>query len=111
MPDDAEDNTVLCLEAVHLATIQIDICATDDGEKLIERSYDIFYDVEGDVVIPVYSVSVSDRDMNSVYRVECEFIEGFGTIDFVITLGVQLADKLRNAREFLGKECTFSCAD
>lgn len=111
MPDDAEDNTVLCLEAVHLATIQIDICATDDGEKLIERSYDIFYDVEGDVVIPVYSVSVSDRDMNSVYRVECEFIEGFGTIDFVITLGVQLADKLRNAREFLGKECAFSCAD
>ena len=111
MPDDAENNSVLSCEAIHLATIQIDISATDDGEKLIERSYDIFYDMDGDVVIPVYSVSVSERDMNSVYRVECEFIEGFDTIDFVITLGVQLADKLRNAREFLGKECVFSCAD
>ena len=110
MPPDAEDNGVLSCEAVHLATIQIDACVTDDGEKVIERSYDIIYDVNGDVVIPVYSVAVSDRDMTSVYRVECDYIEGFSTIDFMITLGVQLADRLRNAREFLGKVCDFSCA-
>lgn len=105
LPPDAADNSVLSCEAVHLATIQTDISATDDGEKLIERGYDIIYDINADVVIPVYSVTVSDRDMISVYRVECDFIEDFGTIDFMIALGVQLADRLRNAREFLGKVC------
>ena len=110
MPDDAENNSVLSCEAVHLATIRTDTSALDDGEKVIERSYDIIYDVNGDVVIPVYSVAVSDCDMTSVYRVECDYIEGFGTIDFMIALGVQLADRLRNAREFLGKVCDFSCA-
>ena len=105
MPDDAENNSVLSCEAVHLATIWTDTSALDDGEKLIERSYDIIYDVNGDVVIPVYSVAVSDRDMTSVYRVECDYIEGFSTIDFMIALSVQLADRLRNAREFLGKVC------
>ena len=109
MPDDAENNSVLSCEAVHLATIGIDVCASDDGEKVIERSYDIIYDVNGDVVIPVYSVAVSDRDMTSVYRVECDYIEGFSTIDFMIALGIQLADRLRNAREFLGKVCDFPC--
>ena len=104
MPDDAENNSALSCEAVHLATIQIDACVSDDGEKVIERSYDIIYDVNGDVVIPVYSVAVSDRDMTSVYRVECDYI------DFMITLGVQLADRLKNAREFLGKVCDYSCA-
>ena len=102
---DAADNSVLSCEAVHLATIQTDISATDDGEKLIERGYDIIYDINADVVIPVYSVTVSDRDMISVYRVECDFVEDFCTIDFMIALGVQLADRLRNAREFLGKVC------
>ena len=110
MPDDAEDNSILISDAVHLATIQIDACATDDGEKVVERSYDIIYDVNSNVVTPVYSVAISDRDMTSVYRVLCEYIEGFSTIDFMITLGVQLADRLRNAREFLGKVCDFSCA-
>ena len=111
MPDDVENNSVLSCEAVHLATIQIVISATDDGEKVIERCYDIIYDVNGDVVIPVYSVAVSDGDMTSVYRVECDYIEGFCTIDFMIALGVQLADRLRNAREFLGKVCDFPCTD
>ncbi|MCR5141800.1 MAG: hypothetical protein K6C68_04640 [Ruminococcus sp.] len=105
MPDDAVNNSVISCEAVHLATIQIDISATDDGKKLIERGYDIIYDINADVVIPVYSVTVSDRDMISVYRVECDFVEDFCTIDFMIALGVQLADRLRNAREFLGKVC------
>lgn len=110
MPDDAENNSVLSCEAVHLATVHIDTSATDDGEKLIERCYDIIYDINSDVVIPVYSVTVSDCDMISVYRVECDYIEDFGTIDFMIALGVQLADRLRNAREFLGKVCDFPCA-
>ncbi len=110
LPPDAADNSVLSCEAVHLATIQTDISATDDGEKLIERGYDIIYDVNADMVIPVYSVTVSDRDMTSVYRVECDYIEDFCTIDFMIALGVQLADRLRNAREFLGKVCDFPCA-
>ena len=105
MPDDAEDNGVLSCEAVHLATIKTDVCAFDDGEKTIERSFDIIYDVNGDVVIPVYSVTVSDCDMTSVYRVECDYIEDFSTIDFMIALGVQLADRLGNARDFLGKVC------
>ena len=105
MPDEAVNNSVISCEAVHLATIQTDISATDDGEKLIERGYDIIYDINADVVIPVYSVTVSDRDMISVYRVECDFVEDFCTIDFMIALGVQLADRLRNAREFLGKVC------
>ncbi len=105
LPPDAADNGVLSCEAVHLATIQTDISATDDGEKLIERGYDIIYDINADVVIPVYSVTVSDRDMISVYRVECDFIEDFGTIDFMIALGVQLADRLMNARDYLEKVC------
>ena len=109
MPDDAENNSVLSCEAVHLATIGIDVCATDDGEKVIERSYDFICDINADVVIPVYSVTVSDSDMTSVYRVECDYIEGFSTIDFMIALGVQLADRLRNARNFLGKVCDFPC--
>ena len=65
--------------------------------------------MNADVVIPVYSVAVTDSNMTSVYRVECDYIEGFSTIDFMITLGVQLADRLRNAREFLGKVCDFPC--
>jgi hypothetical protein len=105
MPNDAENNSVLSCEAVHLATIRTDTSVSDDGEKLIERSYDIIYDINADAVIPAYSVTVSDRDMTCVYRVECDYVEDFGTTDFMIALGVQLADRLRNAREFLGKVC------
>ena len=110
MPPNAENNGVLSCEAVHLATIQIDCCTSDNGDKTIERCYDIIYDVGDDMVIPVYSFTVTDRDMTSVYRVECDFIEGFDTIGFMIALGVQLADRLINAREYIGKVWDSPCA-
>ncbi len=96
---------VLCCEAVYLATIRTDVCSSDDGETVIERSCDIIYDVGGNTIIPVYTVALSNSDMTSVYRVECGLIEEFDNIEFMIALGVQLADRLMNARDFLGKVC------
>ena len=105
MPDDAGENNVLCCEAVHLATIRTDVCSSDDGETVIERSCEIIYDVGGNTIIPVYTVAVSNSDMTSVYRVKCDYIEEFDTVEFMIALGVQLADRLMNASDFLGKVC------
>ena len=109
MPPDAAENTVLCEEAVHLASVIIDEYTTDDGKKTVRRSYDIIYDAGDEIAIPVYTITVSDSDMTAVYRVECDFVEDFKTTEFMITLAVQLADKLRNAAEFLGKVGDFQC--
>ena len=110
MPLDAAENTVLCEEMVHLASISIDEYTTDDGERTVRQNYDIIYDAGDENVIPVYTITVSDRDMTCVYRVECDFVEDFKTTEFMITLVVQLADKLRNATDFLRKVGEFPCA-
>ena len=108
MPPDAAENNVLCEEAVHLTAVKFDEYISDNGEKTVERSYDIIYDVADDVVIPVYTVTISDNDVTSVYRTECDFVEDLNTVEFIISLSVQLAEKLKSAREVLEKVCDIS---
>jgi hypothetical protein len=111
LPPDEEANGILYREMVHLASFDIDEYGSSDCPyKCITRGYDIVYDMLSGRVLPVYKITISDNDVTSVYRVESELFEGFCSAEFIISLSLQLADKLKNGAAYLGKVADMPCA-
>lgn len=110
LPPFEDASGVICREMVHLASFTLDeYGSTDCPYKRIERGYDVIYDVRSGEVKLLYKVDISDNDVTSVYRVETDLYENFCTADFIIKLSIQLAGKLRNAAEYVRKECDAPC--
>ncbi len=112
LPPDEDENGLLYGECVYLASITADeYCSTDAPyKKNIERGYDIVYDFYSKQVIPVYRITISDEEVTSVYRVPADWIEDFCASEFIITLCIQLADKLRKGAAFAVKGGDELCA-
>ena len=105
----ADRNNALFVDMAHLAYFKLDSYISDDGRKTVERGYDIVYVEEYNEVIPVFTLTVTDDDITSVYRVESFEMDNFNTPEFIISLAVQLADKLRNGADFIGRVCDCPC--
>lgn len=109
-PPEMAARNMISDEMVHLASFTLDEYISRRTDKVIKRGYDIIYDLTICEVIPVYTISITDEQVTSVYRVECSKMEDLDPTDFVISLAVQLSERMSNAAKYLGKVCDYPCA-
>ena len=77
----------------------------EDTDKLITSSYDVIYDLDSCSIKVLYRVEVSDDEITSVYRVETEKFEELYASEFIVSLAVQLSEKLRDGAEYIRRVC------
>ena len=105
-PAEIEDDGVLYKNMVHIGTFRLDEYDPDeDTDKLITSGYDVIYDLDSCSIKVLYRVEVSDDEITSVYRVETEKFEELYASEFIVSLAVQLSEKLRDGAEYIRRVC------
>lgn len=106
LPENEENDGAIYDNAVHLGTFKVSEYDDEDipGHK-ITCGYDVIYDVIDKTVKLLYRVEIANEFVTTLYRVEETDFENFEVADFLISLSIQLAEKLRNGGEYLRKVC------
>ena len=111
LPERMESNGVIYKNAVHLGTfIPVYFDEDDYPDHNIRCGYDVIYDIDDNKVKLLYRAEISNDIITTLYRVEDDNYNFFDAADFLVSLMIQLAEKLRDGREYLGKVCDFPCA-
>ena len=111
LPEDTEKNGLIYDNVVHLGTFCISEFDNEDiSGHDVKCGYDVVYDIENKTVRLLYRVEITNEARSTLYRVEDDSFEMFETADFLVGLSIQLAEKLRDGREYLGKVCDYPCA-
>lgn len=111
LPKSVEKNSAIYKNAVLLGTF---INSEYDEDEIpchkVTTGYDVIYDIDDKTVKLLYRVEITNDVGSTLYRVEEDVFEGFEPAEFIVSLSVQIAERLRNGGEWLGKVCDFSCA-
>ena len=105
-PNDMEDSGVLYKNMIHLGTFNTEYYDSDDDmDKNISSGYDVIYDLDSCSVKVLYRVEVSDNDITTVYRVETDRLEELYAGEFIVSLAILLAEKLRDGADYIRRVC------
>lgn len=111
LPESVENNGVIYKNAVLLGTF---INSEYDEDEIpcheITAGHDVIYDIDDKTVKLLYRVEITNDIGSTLYRVEDDNFEGFEPAEFIVSLSLQIADRLRNGGEWLGKVCDIPCA-
>ena len=103
-PHEIEENGVLYKNMVQLVTFGTDEYESSD-DKVITGGYDVIYDLDSCSVKVLYRVEISDDDVTTVYRVETDCMPGLYAGEFIVSLAVQLSEKLMDGAEYIRRVC------
>ena len=110
LPVEKENCGTIYKNMIHLGTVFTDKFEMDEPtEKKMICGYDVVYDLDSCEVKALYRIEFSDSDVTTVYRVETERFEDLFAAEFIISLSVQIAEKLRDGAEYLRKVCDRNC--
>ena len=105
-----EDNGIIFKNAVHLGTFITGNFDEDDfADHDVTCGYEIIYDLDDKKIKLLYRIEITTDEGSTLYRVEDDTYESFDAGDFIVSLSVQLAEKLRNGGNYLRKVCECPC--
>lgn len=106
LPAITENNGVVYDNVVHLGTFNVSVYDEDEipGHE-ITCGYDVIYDVKDKTVKLLYRVEIANEIMTTLYRVEENVFEDFDVSEFIVSLSIQIAQKLRDGGEYIRKVC------
>lgn len=106
LSEKAENDGAIYDNVVHLGTFNVSVYDDEDipGHK-ITCGYDVIYDIMDKKVKLLYRVEIANEFVTWLYRVEDNIFENFEAAEFLVSLSIQLAQKLRNGGEYLRKVC------
>lgn len=111
LPKSAENSGNIYMNAVLLGTfITTDYDEDDIPFHELTTGYDVIYDIDDKTIKLLYRVEINNAIGSTIYLVEDDIFEGFEPAEFIVSLSVQIAEKLRNGGEYLGRVCDFPCA-
>ena len=99
---DTVENPVMFKNAIHLAAIDPDEYGDNDTVRF---GYDVVYDLDSWEIKLLYRVTVSHDDTTLICRTETDCIEDFYAPEFIISLTVQLSEKLHDGAEYIRRVC------